>query len=335
MTEAKPRRTTIYDLSKRLGISAPTISVVLNGTWQKRRISRETAEIVLRHASKIDYMPNRQAQSLRGSAGTMVGLLIPTHDSRFFATVARAFEERVRQSGRCPVVVSAARDPVRERETTKTLISYSIGALVVCGATDPDGVHDICEKFGVPHVNIDLPGKRAMSIVSDNVLAGTSLTDAVLERLLAKGELQAADIHFVGGLSNLATRDRIKGFKQSMVSRRMKPKADAIQTIGYDAAIAEANFAALYGQGKNVPKGLLIDGLPVFEGFCRFARAHSVAAESVVVGCFDYDPFASFCSFETFMIRQDARRMVDMAMDALESENVQAGIHYVTPELVC
>jgi hypothetical protein len=58
-------------------------------------------------------------------------------------------------------VVSAGRDPEKERETARTLISYAIDALVICGAADPDGVHDICSAAGLRHVNIDLPGTKA------------------------------------------------------------------------------------------------------------------------------------------------------------------------------
>jgi LacI family fructose operon transcriptional repressor len=54
------------------------------------------------------------------------------------------------------VVVSASRDPEEERRTAESLISYSIDELLIVGATDPDGVHEVCRLAGLRHVNADL-----------------------------------------------------------------------------------------------------------------------------------------------------------------------------------
>ena len=85
------------------------------------------------------------------------GLLLPVYDNRYFSSMAQTFEAFVRSRGQCPVVVSASRDPEEERRTAETLISYSIEELFIVGATDPDGVNDVCRAAGIRHVNIDLP----------------------------------------------------------------------------------------------------------------------------------------------------------------------------------
>ena len=82
--------------------------------------------------------------------------------------------------GQCPVVVSASRDPEEERRTAETLISYSIDQLFIVGATDPDGVHEVCEAAGLRHINIDLPGAKAHSVISDNYEGARMLTEAII-----------------------------------------------------------------------------------------------------------------------------------------------------------
>ncbi len=77
--------------------------------------------------------------------------------------------------------MSASRDPEEERETAETLISYAIDELFICGATDPDGLHELCVKAALPHVNIDLPGSKAPSVTTDNFEGGKMLTLAIVE----------------------------------------------------------------------------------------------------------------------------------------------------------
>ncbi|MGO6907921.1 LacI family transcriptional regulator, partial [Rhizobium ruizarguesonis] len=134
----------------------------------KRRIKEATAQLIQNLANEHGYTANLQARGLRSSRSGLVGLLLPVHDNRYFSSMAQSFEAQVRSRGQCPLVVSACRDPEEERQVVETLISYSIDELFIAGATDPDGVHKVCEKAGLKHVNIDLPGTLAPSIISDN-----------------------------------------------------------------------------------------------------------------------------------------------------------------------
>lgn len=148
MTETSKKKATIYDLSVLSGSSPSTVSAVLNGSWRKRRIKEATAQLIQKLAEEHGYTANMQARGLRSSRSGLVGLLLPVYDNRYFSAMAQNFEAQVRTRGQCPVVVSACRDPEEERRVVETLISYSIDELFIVGATDPDGVHEICEKAG-------------------------------------------------------------------------------------------------------------------------------------------------------------------------------------------
>jgi len=165
MSEKERKKATIYDLSVVSGASPSTVASVLNGTWRKRRISEETAAKILSLAREHDYKANLQARALRSSRSGLVGLLLPVYDNRFFSSMAQTFESEARKRGLVPMVVSGRRDPQEERRTVESLIAYAIDSLFIAGATDPDGVHEICMRAGLPHVNIDLPGKFASSVM--------------------------------------------------------------------------------------------------------------------------------------------------------------------------
>ncbi len=335
MNQNGKKKTTIYDLSVLSGSSPSTVSAVLNGSWQKRRIKESTAQVIQQLAKEQQYSANRQARGLRNSRSGLVGLLLPVYDNRYFSSMAQIFEAHVSKRGQCPIVVSACRDPEREQQTIETLISYSIDALFIAGATDADGVHAICEDAGLNHVNIDLPGTKAHSVISDNYEGARLLTEAIIRHAAKDHPLRPDELFLFGGRNDHASRERIRGF--SAVKKEMLGAASAkdIQTTGYSPHMAQKAFEQFYEREGKLPRGLFINSSINFEGLLRFmAHYPQDTFNDIVVGCFDYDPFGSFLPFPVFMIRQDAEAMIAKAFKVLEHPSSPPIIHLIPPELV-
>jgi len=329
------KKATIYDLSVLSGCSPSTVSAVLNGTWRKRRISKNTAELIQELAEKHQYTANLQARGLRSSRSGLVGLLLPVHDNRYFSSMAQTFEAEVRSHGKCPVVVSACRDPQEERATVETLISYSIDELFIAGATDPDGIHILCEAAGIRHINIDLPGTKAPSVISDNYEGARMLTEAIIRRLSATGSLNPEEIYLFGGRNDHASHERIRGFRDIKKEMLGADPAECIQPTGYSPDMSQKAFEAFYANEGRLPRGLFINSSINFEGFLRFLGQHPHETfTDIVIGCYDYDPFGSFLPFPVLMIRQDVERMLAKAFEIMDGPRPAVEIHLIRPELV-
>jgi len=67
---------TLSRIAEALQLSRTTVSVCLSGNTRKGRIKPETVERVKAYAAKINYIPNRIAQSLKKPGDSPVGLLI-------------------------------------------------------------------------------------------------------------------------------------------------------------------------------------------------------------------------------------------------------------------
>ncbi|WP_083656352.1 LacI family DNA-binding transcriptional regulator [Mongoliimonas terrestris] len=329
------KKATIYDLSVLSGSSPSTVSAVLNGTWRKRRIAEATAELIQELAEKHQYTANLQARGLRRSRSGLVGLLLPVHDTRYFSSMAQTFEAHVRSRGQCPVVVSACRDPQEERAVVETLLSYSIEALIVAGATDPDGVHQVLEAAGVRHVNIDLPGTKAASVVSDNYTGARLLTEAVVRRAGSSRPLDAGDLHLFGGRDDHASRERIRGFRDARVDLLGADPDGCITATGYSPGTSQRAFEAVFARDGRLPRALFVNSSINLEGLIRFMAHHpDDAFADLVVGCYDYDPFGSFLPFPVIMIRQDVEAMIARAFELLEEPRPAPRIHLIRPDLV-
>src|SRR5436309_8845505 len=63
-------------LAAKLGLSRSTVSIVLRGDAERRKISPATVERVLQAARKYNYVPNQIAQSLRRQRSGVVSVVV-------------------------------------------------------------------------------------------------------------------------------------------------------------------------------------------------------------------------------------------------------------------
>ena len=331
------RKATIYDLAKLADVSASTVSAVLSGRWRERRIADDTASRISALAAKHAFTVNRQASGLRTSRSGLIGMIIPLHDNRFFSGMAQAFEKLARQRRLYPIVVSTLRDTRLELETVRTLISYRVESMLVAGATDPDAISAVCRGHGVAHVNVDLPGTQAMSVISDNFWGAQQLTEALIARSKAVRSGKRNRPYFLGGLaSDHATRRRIEGFSEVVRRRLHELDPSQIDACGYEADLAEAAVAALHQRIGGLPRALFVNSTIALEGVVRFLKTlpHAELA-GCTFGCYDWDPFAGMLAFPLLMVRQDIDALLERAFAILDAGAAgPASVIEIRPQLV-
>jgi LacI family fructose operon transcriptional repressor len=312
--EKEPKRTTIYDLAKLADASPSAVSSVLNGTWEKRRISKNLAERVMKLAEEQGYSVNVQASLLRRERSNIVGMIVPKYDNRYFGEIAEQFEAMARARGFFPVVTCTQRDPELEFEAAKELISYQAECLISTGATDPDRISAFCGASGVQSINLDLPGNEAPSVVSDNYSGAKDLTKLILDR--CEEELGwSGPLRFVGGrLADHNTAARLEGFLSEHKDRSISVPDSYIMATGYSAEKAANALASFRPDG---PAGLFVNSTISLEGVVRWYSDLKGGADKVRYGCFDWDPFGSFLPGNVGMVEQDVTTMLIEAFELI------------------
>jgi len=338
MPSVAKKKATIYDLSALCGASASTISAVLNGSWRARRIKESTARKIQQLAAEQGYQVNLQARGLRSARSGLVGLLLPVHDNRYFSSMAQYFQAQVRARGQCPLVVSGGRNHNEERQLVQRLIAHAIDGLLIVGSTNPDALHEICENAGVPHINIDLPGSKTASVISDNYQGAYLLTHAIIKQAQQTAPVLANEVYLFGGHDDHASQERIQGFMAA--KNDLLGEIDNVQcvcSIGYSSAMTEQAFSAFYKQNGQLPRAFFVNSSINLEGLLRFLAQHPAPLfTNLVVGCYDYDPFASFLPFPLFMIRQDSAAMIARGLELLDVKSTQRThtLYRIKPQLV-
>ncbi|MBA3772408.1 MAG: LacI family DNA-binding transcriptional regulator [Ramlibacter sp.] len=331
------KKSTIYDLAALANVSASTVSAVLSDSWRERRIAEATALKIRELADKHLYSINRQASGLRKSKSGLTGMIIPQHDNRFFSGMAQAFERFARERQWHPLVVSTLRDPSLELETVRTLISYRVEYLLITGATDPDPVSKVCRQHGVAHVNVDLPGHMAASVISDNYWGAQELTRELIQRSRPRRGTLRNRAYFVGGLStDYATQRRIEGFSDVVRALEDAFSEHQVDACGYAGDLAEAAVRKLYARIGGLPKALFINSTIALEGVARFLKTLPLEElNDCVFGCYDWDPFASMLSFPLVMVRQNVDGLMAEAFRIIDDGSyARKTVVEIKPELI-
>lgn len=326
------KRTTIYDLAELAGTSASAVSAVLNGNWKKRRISERLALRIQKIADEQGYSVNMQASALRRERSRIIGMIVPKYDNRYFGSIVERFEIMARDRGLFPIITCTQRDPALEEQAARAMLSYQVECIIATGATDPDRITAICTAAGVRSVNLDLPGRLAPSIISDNFEGARLLTQQVLQRNMDRFGVREPLI-FVGGRGrDNNTVERIRGFRAAHQALGIPEREDCILPCGYAAEKAEQALSRLYETVPDHPRGMFVNSTISLEGVLRWIK-HSQPdlLQSSAIGCFDWDPLAQLLSDNIVMARQDVSAMLDKMWSVLDSGELQPILVKVPP----
>jgi len=163
--------TTIRDVAARAGVSATTVSHVLNET---RRVEPETIDRVQRAIAELGYRPNSVARSMRHGRTYTVGIIIPDVSNPFFADLARALEDAAFAGGYSAIFCNSDGDGHKEARYLDVLLSKRVDGLVLVSAgQSSDRLQHIVEA-GPPMVVVDreLEDLPVSQVMVDNRLGG-------------------------------------------------------------------------------------------------------------------------------------------------------------------
>ncbi|WP_033307799.1 LacI family DNA-binding transcriptional regulator [Streptomyces iakyrus] len=269
---AASRRPTLADVAREVGVSAKTVSRVLN---EDGPVSARTREHVLAAVAELGFQPNLMARNIRvGGPDTTVGLVIPDLANPFFGAVARGIEDTVRGRGLTLLMGSSADDPERERALTAQFLARRVSILIVVPSVGAD--HSDLKSHrtaGLPVVFLDRPG---VGLSTDSVVSSNRAgAQEGVAHLIAHGHRR---IGFVGDLPvRLYTRrERLAGYRAALQGADI-PYDRSLVVSAHDQQGAEAVTAQLL-ERPDAPTALFagnnIMALGIVAELARSKRKH-------------------------------------------------------------
>lgn len=174
----------IYDIAKLAGVSASTVSRVVNN---KKGVRTETRELVQKYLNKFNYYPNETARGLVNQASKMIGILISDIRTSYHTETVYNMEKEFTKQGYCCIIMNTGIDEEDKAAYIQILSQRQVEAIALIGSTfQSETVKKAILKF-VPSIPIviangyiDLP--NVYGVIADEQTGITNCVKYLSER---------------------------------------------------------------------------------------------------------------------------------------------------------
>ena len=200
------------DVARIAGVSASTVSHVLNGTRKVDAATRSRVEAAIQDTG---YRRNVVARSLAAGRTHTVGLSISALTNPYFGSLVHAVERALSDAGYVLVVGDSHDDVTSEKRVTDSLLDRKVDGMIVAPAAGSE--HTTLPEIigaGTPLVLIDRGVDLGCDQVGpENFISARSLT----EHLLDLGHRRIGVVRGLAGISS--TTERFDGYAAALADR--------------------------------------------------------------------------------------------------------------------
>lgn len=221
---ATPKRSagpvTLDMVARDAGVSASTVSRVLNGTAVVSEDKREAIESAI---DRLGFVPNPIARGLAGGRTLSVGVLTQSIDSPFYGAALRGVEDELDKAGYSPLFASGHWNAVEEARCIETLRSRRVDGIIVLDGRLSNAALRTCART-LPTVVSGrvLSASNLFSLSFDNFTGARLAT----EHLLALGHRRIAFI--AGDPAHPDALERERGYRAALEATGVAYTADLV-----------------------------------------------------------------------------------------------------------
>lgn len=246
------KETTIYDIAKKLGISAATVS---RGLANHPAISDKTKKKIQDTAKKMGYRSNNFASNLRKQKTNTIGIIIHELNSQFMTSVLAGIEQVTAGTAFDLIIGHSSESAEKEIANVHNLFHKRVDGLIASLAYETKDIshYDPFIQKGIPVVFFDRveAGNHCTKVVIDNLAAGLTAT----EHLIQQGCKNIA--HITGSITRNVYADRLKGYKKALTKHGITYHKENV--IINDLTAAQSRLAAQkIAAMPNRPDGVFI-----------------------------------------------------------------------------
>ncbi|MBE9602177.1 LacI family DNA-binding transcriptional regulator [Pedobacter sp. MC2016-24] len=177
------KRTTIYDIAKKLNLNASSVSRALNNS---SNVSEATRELIFKTAKELNYKQNSLASNLRKGHNQTIGVVVPRINQNFFANVIAGIEEITYQKGYNLIICQSNESHAREVKCINTLTNQHVSCIIISVSADfEDDSHlkNIKEQ-GIQLIQFDRVADQldTLKVLNDNEQASMEAVTHMIEQ---------------------------------------------------------------------------------------------------------------------------------------------------------
>ena len=321
-------RVSIKDIANSLGVSAATVSLVLNG--KEGRVSKALAEKIRSAAEAMNYEPNSLARGLRSGRSETLGLIVADISNPFFAHLAFHVQEHDEQYGYSIIIANTNESTDKMEKMISVLKSRQVDGFIIVPTEYGEQLVENLIRDKRPLVLLDryFPEIDVSYVTVNNYQASMEATNLLLNSNCKR----IAQVIYKNYLPHM--QGRKKGYIAAMTEKGL-----------YDPTLLkEINFKTMVGDIQRaimelVSSAEMIDGI--------FFASNTIAMiglklltglsirihKDIKVICFDKNEAFEFSNVSIPYIQQPIAEMGKLAVDLLIKQINHKGTPYVHEEL--
>jgi len=329
---------TIKDVAERAGVSAMTVSRVLN---KRPDVSDKTRQLVKDVIEELGYAPNMAARGLKGRSRTL-GVVATGIEYYGPSRTLASIEKRANELG-LSLLLSLIADPEIDNgeDTLIHLLSHQAEGILWAVPEIGDNREWFCERIqsiNTPVVFLNMEPRPQLSMSAiDNFYGGKLAT----EHLAEQGYQHIGIV--TGPLTWWEARQRLEGWRSVLIEKGLDAGMDALISYGdWTPASGEAGLLQLLGQVSSLD-AIFASNDQMALGVLKAAREVGLRVpEDLAVVGFDSIPESAFFSPPLTTVKQGLTEMgsttVNMLNRLIEARDVGEEIppltKWITPQLV-
>jgi DNA-binding LacI/PurR family transcriptional regulator len=258
-------RITLADVAARVGVSAKSVSNVVNGTgW----VSDEVRDRILEAIDDLGYRPNLAARQLRSGRSGLIALVIPDLREPYFAEFAARFVTTAQQRSLTVLVAQTGGDRTAE-----------LAMMAGEGFPALDGIvmsplrltaDDLADRSAAPP--LILIGEQAEALVGPSVhhvgIDNVSAAAAATAHLIGQGCRRIAVVGMQDSGPSATSRLRFDGYRQALTA----------SGIDIDPALFATTVGHFNRAEGSVAVQRLLDAAVDFDGLLCFSDSLALGA---------------------------------------------------------
>ncbi|MBX3062715.1 MAG: LacI family DNA-binding transcriptional regulator [Anaerolineae bacterium] len=226
-------RVTIADVAKAVGVSAGTVSRVLNPRLNDNvKISDATRQLVLAAVKELGYQANPFASALRTQRSGVVGAIIRDVSDPFLSLMSRELQHMAHRQGIDLMLCHAEYDLETVRRQLKFMIKWFDGLLLIGDMPGDRVVFQDLQEHNIPFVAVACGTQVNAPFVNTDEERGMTLG---MDYLYNLGHRRIA---FIGTIDHAGTRERLSSYQEYVAQKSLIWHDDYVQPCAYTRSAA-------------------------------------------------------------------------------------------------
>lgn len=246
---------TIYDISKKAGVSIATVSRVLNGSENVRPSTRKKVMDVI---EKYDYTPNAFARGMGLHSLHTIGILCADSSDLFLAKAIYYLEQELQANGYESLLCCTGYNLDARKNYVNLILSKKVDSLILVGSNfigtkeeENQYIKDGSAQVPIMLLNASLDYPNVYSTLCDDFSTTFDATSAMLNAGIS-------DILYLYSSNSYSGKKKLGGFKAAMEAQNITGYEDLI--CFYDGNIQQINDVTAF-LAKQADSGKVFHGV--------------------------------------------------------------------------